>query len=58
MNTQAQRLKKRHQISAAFKLFCLSVTCLAVAILGILILEVTLLGLPWLNHRRIGGRVS
>jgi phosphate transport system permease protein len=49
MNTQAQRLKKRHQISAAFKLFCLSVTCLAVAILGILILEVTLLGLPWLN---------
>ena len=49
MNTQAQRLKKRHRISAAFKLFCLSVTCLAVAILGILILEVTLLGLPWLN---------
>ncbi|MCO4829624.1 MAG: phosphate ABC transporter permease PstA [Gammaproteobacteria bacterium] len=49
MNTQAQRLRKRHQISAAFKLFCLSVTCLAVAILGILILEVTLLGLPWLN---------
>ncbi|MBT5464213.1 MAG: phosphate ABC transporter permease PstA [Gammaproteobacteria bacterium] len=49
MNTQAQRLKKRHQVSAAFKLFCLSVTCLAVAILGILILEVTLLGLPWLN---------
>ena len=49
MNTQAQRLKKRRQISAAFKLFCLSVTCLAVAILGILILEVTLLGLPWLN---------
>ena len=49
MNTQAQRLKKRHQISAAFKLFCLSVTCFAVAILGILILEVTLLGLPWLN---------
>ena len=49
MNTQAQRLKKRHQISAAFKLFCLSVTCLAVALLGILILEVTLLGLPWLN---------
>ena len=49
MNTQAQRLKKRHQISAAFKLFCLSMTCLAVAILGILILEVTLLGLPWLN---------
>jgi len=49
MNTQAQRLKKRHQISAAFELFCLSVTCLAVAILGILILEVTLLGLPWLN---------
>ena len=49
MNTQAQRLKKRHQISAASKLFCLSVTCLAVAILGILILEVTLLGLPWLN---------
>ena len=49
MNTQAQHLKKRHQISAAFKLFCLSVTCLAVAILGILILEVTLLGLPWLN---------
>ena len=49
MNTQAQRLKKRNQISAAFKLFCLSVTCLAVALLGILILEVTLLGLPWLN---------
>ena len=49
MNTQAQRLKKRHQISAAFKLLCLSVTCLAVALLGILILEVTLLGLPWLN---------
>jgi len=49
MNTQAQRLKKRHQVSAAFMLFCLSVTCLAVAILGILILEVTLLGLPWLN---------
>ncbi|MDO7571468.1 MAG: phosphate ABC transporter permease PstA [Pseudomonadales bacterium] len=49
MNTQAQRLKKRHQVSAAFKFFCLSVTCLAVAILGILILEVTLLGLPWLN---------
>ena len=49
MTPQAQRLKKRHRISAAFKLFCLSVTCLAVAILGILILEVTLLGLPWLN---------
>ena len=49
MNTQAQRLKKRHRIASAFKLFCLSVTCLAVAILGILILEVTLLGLPWLN---------
>ena len=46
---QALRLKKRHQIASAFKLFCLSVTCLAVAILGILILEVTLLGLPWLN---------
>jgi len=49
MTPQAQLLKKRHRISAAFKLFCLSVTCLAVAILGILILEVTLLGLPWLN---------
>jgi phosphate transport system permease protein len=49
MTPQAQLLKKRHQISAAFKLFCLSVTCLAVSILGILILEVTLLGLPWLN---------
>ena len=49
MNTQTQLLKERHRISAAFKLFCLSVTCLAVAILGILILEVTLLGLPWLN---------
>jgi phosphate transport system permease protein len=49
MNVQALRLKKRHQIASAFKLFCLSVTCLAVAILGILILEVTLLGLPWLN---------
>ncbi|MBT3460644.1 MAG: phosphate ABC transporter permease PstA [Gammaproteobacteria bacterium] len=49
MTPQAQLLKKRHRISAAFKLFCLSVTCLAVSILGILILEVTLLGLPWLN---------
>ena len=49
MNTQTQLLKKRHRISAAFKLFCLSVTCMAVAILGVLILEVTLLGLPWLN---------
>ena len=49
MNVQALRLKKRHRIASAFKLFCLSVTCLAVAILGILILEVTLLGLPWLN---------
>ena len=49
MTPQAQLLKKRHRISAAFKLFCLSVTCLAVAILGILIFEVTLLGLPWLN---------
>jgi phosphate transport system permease protein len=49
MNTQAQRLKKRHRISAAFKCFCLSVTCLAIAILGVLILEVTVLGLPWLN---------
>lgn len=50
MNHQARLLKKRHQIAAAFKLFCLSVTCLAVAILGILILEVTLLGLPWLDY--------
>ncbi|MBT5054316.1 MAG: phosphate ABC transporter permease PstA [Gammaproteobacteria bacterium] len=49
MTPQAQLLKKRQRISAAFKLFCLSVTCLAVSILGILILEVTLLGLPWLN---------
>ena len=49
MNVQALRLKKRHRIASAFKLFCLSVTCLAVAILGILILEVTLLGLPLLN---------
>jgi phosphate transport system permease protein len=49
MNTQTQLLKERHRISAAFKLFCLSVTCMAVAILGVLILKVTLLGLPWLN---------
>lgn len=49
MKTQAELLKKRHRISAAFRFFCLSVTCFAVAILAILILEVTLLGLPWLN---------
>lgn len=49
MKTQAELLKKRHRISAAFRFFCLSVTCFAVAILAILILELTLLGLPWLN---------